>query len=131
MTKILVIEDNSDNLTVMEYLLSKNGYSVFTAVDGEKGVALAKKEMPDLIICDIQMPILNGFEVVKIVKNDTKLQRIPIVAVTAYAMVGDREKILSAGFNHYMGKPINPEEFLVEIESILPAELRLTKQKID
>lgn len=127
MTKILIIDDNNDNLELMVFLLNHFGYSTLTAADGEAGIAIAKQEIPNLIICDIQMPKLNGYEVVKILKNDTQLQHIPIIAVTAYAMIGDREKIIAAGFNFYIGKPIDPEKFVAQIESVLPMEFWTNK----
>ncbi len=124
MTKILVIEDNKDNLQLMVYLLSKNGYTVATAMDGQQGIECAKKENPDLILCDIQMPVLDGFQVLKTLQKDERLKKIPIIAVTAYAMVGDREKILGAGFHAYIPKPIDPDFFVREIEQQLPKTLR-------
>jgi two-component system cell cycle response regulator len=130
MTKILIIEDNKDNLQLMVYLLTKNGYSVMTAMDGQKGIECAKKDLPDLILCDIQMPILDGFQVLKALQKDEKLKTTPIIAVTAYAMVGDREKILAAGFNAYIPKPIDPDLFVKEIEQQLPKNLR-SEEKIE
>ncbi len=128
MTKILIIEDNKDNLDLMVYLFNQFGYLTITALDGEDGIAIAKQEMPDLIVCDIQLPKLDGYEVVKILKNDKALKHIPLVAVTAYAMVGDRDKIRAAGFDAYISKPINPAQFVHQIESLLPAKLRSNMQ---
>src|SRR5437899_101970 len=107
-TRILVIEDNPDNLELMTYLLKQFGYTILTAMDGEEGLAAVKQEMPDLIICDIQLPKLTGYEIVKQIKSDDKLKEIPLIAVTAYSMVGDRNKIFTAGFDGYIPKPIDP-----------------------
>lgn len=128
MTTILVIEDDLDNLELMVYLFEQYGYLTVTALDGEEGIAIAKKKMPDLIVCDIKLPKLSGFEVVKILKNDKVLSTIPLVAVTAYAMVGDRDKIRASGFDGYIPKPINPAQFIFQIESFLSAKLRKSKQ---
>lgn len=128
MTKILILEDNKDNLQLMVYLLSKNGYHTITAMDGQQGIECAQKETPDLILCDIQMPVLDGFQVLKSLQKDEDLKKIPIIAVTAYAMVGDREKILAAGFHAYISKPIDPDLFVKEIEQHLPKDLRSTHQ---
>lgn len=128
MTKILIIEDNQANLNLMVYICKRFGYLTITASDGEEGIAVTRQEMPDLIICDIQLPKLNGYEIVKILKNDPQLQHIPIVAVTAYAMVGDRDKIRAAGFDAYMAKPINPAQFIPQLETLLPIKLRSNVQ---
>lgn len=128
-TKILIIEDNKGNLEVILYLLRQYGYKLITAENGKDGIKLAKQEMPDLIISDIQLPQLNGYEVARALKSDTNLKKIPLVAVTAYAMEEDEEKILSAGYNAYIAKPIDPEEFVCLIEKELPLKLRLSKQK--
>lgn len=127
MTSILVIEDNKDNLALMIYLLNYYGYSTLSASDGEEGVALARKNIPDLIISDIQLPKLNGYEVAKTLKNDMQCKHIPLISVTSYAMVGDRDKIRASGFDAYISKPINPAQFIIQIESLLPTNLRLNK----
>lgn len=125
MTKILIIEDNKENLELMVYLLNHYGYTTVTALDGQTGLATAYQEKPDLIICDIRLPKLDGYKFVQIVKNDMNLQAIPLAAVTAYAMVGDEDKIIKLGFDHYIPKPINPMTFVAEIEDLLPPNLRL------
>lgn len=127
MTSILVIEDNKANLELVTYLLEYKGYHILTAMDGKEGVNLAKQERPNLIICDILLPKLSGYEIAKILKNDELLKKIPLVAVTAYAMAGDGDKIHNAGFDAYIAKPIDPERFVVQIESLLPSKLRLSK----
>jgi CheY-like chemotaxis protein len=122
--RILVIEDNPANLELMRYLLQSFGHTVLTADDGESGVAMVRKERPDLVLCDIQLPKLDGASVARVLKNDPALCSIPLIAVTAFAMVGDREKMLQAGFDGYLPKPITPETFLRDIEAFLRPGLR-------
>lgn len=117
--KIAIIEDNPDNLELMTYLLKQFGYSLVTAMDGEEGLKLVAKEKPDLIICDIQLPKLDGLQIAAQLKADKKLSHIPLIAVTAYSMVGDRDKMLAAGYDHYISKPIDPESFINEIHDFL------------
>jgi CheY-like chemotaxis protein len=116
---ILVIEDNPTNLALMGYLLKASGYIVLTAVDGEQGLEAVRAEVPDLIVCDVQIPKLDGYEVAKQMKNHPTLCKIPLIAVTALAMVGDREKMLAAGFHGFIPKPIDPETFVPEVEVLL------------
>src|SRR5713226_8009880 len=111
MARVLVIEDNPASLDLMVYLLQAFGHTPLSARDGLEGIAAAQRELPDLILCDIQLPGADGVEVCRQLKKDPALQDIPLVAVTAYAMVGDREKLLAEGFNGYLGKPINPQTF--------------------
>ncbi|HEU4844827.1 MAG TPA: EAL domain-containing protein, partial [Burkholderiaceae bacterium] len=118
--RILIIEDNPTNMELMVYLLRAFGYTPLTAADGEAGVAAARQEVPDLIICDVHLPKLDGYGVVAALKGDPALRAIPTLAVTALAMVGDREKLLAAGFDGYIGKPIEPDTFVSQIESFLP-----------
>jgi CheY-like chemotaxis protein len=119
MARILVIEDNPANLDLMIYLLDAFGHTPLAATDGEVGIALIQNETPHLIICDIQLPKLSGYEVVQWLKQEPALSDIPILAVTAYAMVGDRDKVLAAGFDGYLTKPIQPETFVPQVESFL------------
>lgn len=111
MAQILVIEDNPASLQLMIYLLAAYGHTAIPAKNGETGIELAESQTPDLILCDIHLPHMNGYEVCRRVKSDAALKSVPIIAVTAYAMVGDREKLLAAGFDSYISKPINPETF--------------------
>ena len=104
----------------MVYLLRAFGYTPLAAYDGEEGVRMARSEVPDLIICDVHLPKLDGYGVVAELKKDPLLRKIPALAVTALAMVGDRERLLEAGFNGYIGKPIEPDLFVAELESFLP-----------
>ncbi|MBW3510912.1 EAL domain-containing protein [Janthinobacterium sp. NKUCC06_STL] len=118
--RILIIEDNATNMELMVYLLRAFGYTPLAAYDGEEGVRMARSELPDLIICDVHLPKLDGYGVVAELKKDPQLRTIPALAVTALAMVGDRERLLEAGFNGYIGKPIEPDLFVAELESFLP-----------
>ncbi|HEV8332817.1 MAG TPA: response regulator [Steroidobacteraceae bacterium] len=122
--RILIIEDNPDNLELMGFLLRAHGHFVLDAPDGETGVALARSEGPDLILCDIQLPRLDGYGVIRHLKSDAAWRRSPVVAVTAFAMVGDREKMLTAGFDGYLSKPIAPQTFARDIDAFLPPQLR-------
>ncbi|RZT11332.1 PAS domain S-box-containing protein/diguanylate cyclase (GGDEF) domain-containing protein [Duganella sp. CF402] len=117
--RILIIEDNATNMELMVYLLRAFGYTPLSASDGEAGVAAAQRELPDLIICDVHLPKLDGYGVVAALKADPGVRHIPALAVTALAMVGDREKLLEAGFDGYIGKPIEPDTFVTQIESFL------------
>ena len=117
---ILVIEDNEQNLYLITFILEKNGYKVFQARDGKEGIELACRVNPSLILLDIQLPVIDGYAVARELRSKPGLADIPIVAVTSYAMVGDRERILAAGCSGYIEKPINPETFLTEVERYLP-----------
>jgi len=116
---ILIVEDNPTNLELMTYLLTAYGHRVVTAADGEEGVTAAAEHGPDLIVCDVHMPRLDGYGVARRLKADPELARIPLLAVSALAMVGDREKILATGFDGYIAKPIEPEAFVAEVETFL------------
>src|SRR5471030_46573 len=131
-TRILVIEDNLTNLELMCYLLTAFGYLLLTAADGAAGVETVRRESPDLVICDIHLPTMDGYQVAGHLKSDPALREIPIIAVTALAMVGDHDKVLKAGFNGYITKPIDPETFVIQIEAFLrPAQRMHPKPKID
>lgn len=117
--KILVIEDNEQNLYLATFLLEKNGYEVITAEDGFKAIEKVKAEKPDLILMDLQLPEMNGYEATRRIKSIREISYIPIVAVSSYAMVGDREKALAAGCVGYIEKPFMPETFVLEIEKYL------------
>jgi CheY-like chemotaxis protein len=120
MAHMLIIEDNAANLELMTYLLDAFGHSVRVAHDGVEGLAAIQADPPDVIICDIQLPRLDGFEVARRLKADLTLCHIPLVAVTALAMVGDRDRILASGFDGYIAKPIEPEQFVRQVEAFLP-----------
>ena len=117
--RILLIEDNPQNRYLATFLLTKHGYEVIQAFDGPKGIELASQIHPDLILLDIQRPGLDGYAVARELKSDPQLNAVPIVAVTSYAMVGDRDKCLEAGASGYLEKPINPETFVAELERFM------------
>lgn len=117
--KILVIEDNEQNLYLVTFLLEQDGYEVITAGDGIRGIERANRDVPDLILLDIQLPVMDGYVVAARLKESAALAHVPIVAVTSYAMAGDREKALASGCTGYIVKPINPDTFLTEIEAYL------------
>ena len=120
MARILVIEDNPDNLELMTYLLKAFGHETVSAEDGEQGMAVAQSQRFELIVCDIHLPKLDGYQVALQLKSNPALASLPLVAVTAFAMVGDRDRILSAGFDDYITKPIAPEHFVSQLERLLP-----------
>ena len=120
--RILIIEDNATNMELMVYLLTAFGYTPLSATDGLQCIATARETHPDLIICDVHLPRLDGYGVVRALKDDPALARIPVLAVTALAMVGDRERLLEAGFDGYIGKPIEPDTFVAELEAFLPRQ---------
>jgi two-component system, cell cycle response regulator len=122
--RILIVEDNPDNLELMTYLLTAFGHRVIKAMDGEKGLRLLRQEKPDLVLCDLQLPKIDGFELVRHIREDPQLSKTPVVAVTAYAMRDDRDKVMEAGFNGYIAKPIMPEEFVSRAEEFLSEDLR-------
>ena len=124
MARILVVEDDSANLELITYLLEAFGHLAVPARDGETGLAAARREAPDLIACDMRMPRMDGYEMARCLKADPKLRAIPLVAVTAFAMVGDRDKVLGAGFDGYIAKPIAPETFVEELNAFLRLDLR-------
>ena len=123
--RVLLVEDNPANLALMQYLLQAAGYSTLTATDGRQGIAVAQHESPDVILMDLQMPILNGYDAARQVKEIPALRGVPIIAVTAYAMVGDRDKILARGFDGYIAKPITPERFVSEVETFIASALKV------
>jgi CheY-like chemotaxis protein len=121
---IVVIEDDPPSRDLITYLLRAHGYAVAEAADGILGWDLLQGRRPDLIICDIHMPGLDGRVIAARVRADPRLRGVPLFAVTASAMVGDRQSILRAGFNAYIAKPITPEHFVAQIEAALPADRR-------
>ena len=116
---VLVIEDNEQNLYLMNFILEKNGFKVLKAMDGQEGIDVACREKPDLILLDIQLPRMDGYEVARRLGQTQEVKAVPIIAVTSYAMVGDREKALEAGCAGYIEKPINPATFIDEIKKFL------------
>lgn len=117
---VLLIEDNQQNRYLATFLLEKQGYRVTAARTGPEGLALARALHPDLILLDIQLPGMDGHAVARTLKSDEATRAIPIVAVTSYAMVGDRELVLATGAEGYIEKPIDPDTFVAEMERYLP-----------
>jgi two-component system cell cycle response regulator len=127
MARILVIEDNADNRELMSYLLRAHGHAIETAADGELALEALAGNRFDLIICDVHLPKVDGLQIVATVKSTHALRSVPIVAVTALAMVGDRERLLAAGFDAYVPKPIEPESFVGQVEECLSQGARGAK----
>jgi two-component system, cell cycle response regulator DivK len=119
MKRVLVIEDNEDNMHLMTFILQKNGYAVIKAENGKKGIEQAMKEQPDFILLDIQLPDMDGLAVLKKIRQSEKTRAIKAIAVTSYAMTGDRERLVQAGCNGYIEKPIDPETIMAEINRII------------
>ncbi len=117
---ILVVEDQEDNRRIMRDLLTSAGYEVIEAVTGEEGVAAAETHRPDLILMDIQLPGLDGYEATRQIKANPDLEHIPIIVVTSYALSGDDVKAFEAGCNAYVSKPFSPRELLAKIHEFLP-----------
>jgi two-component system cell cycle response regulator DivK len=119
---ILVVEDQEDNRTILRDLLNHAGFDVLEAVTGEEGVRAAEAHRPDLILMDIQLPLLDGYEATRQIKAQSELRAIPIVAVTSYALSGDDEKARAAGCDGYVTKPFSPRQLLATVLSYLPAD---------
>ncbi|MEK6692619.1 MAG: response regulator [Nitrospirota bacterium] len=117
--KILIAEDNEKNRKLIQVILEKAGYDAIEAENGEDAICLAKKIIPDLILMDIQMPVMDGIEAIKILKSDSETKDIPVIALTSYAMAGDRERLLNEGFNGYIPKPINVKNFIKEVKKYI------------
>jgi two-component system, cell cycle response regulator DivK len=120
MTKcILIIEDTEDNRQILRDLLTAAGYELLEATDGEEGIAMATQHRPDLILMDIQLPQLDGYEATRRIKGDPALKHIPIVAVTSYALSGDEEKTRAAGCDGYIAKPFSPRQLLGKVRELI------------
>ena len=117
--KILVVEDNEQNRILMRQILTHHGYEVLEATDGLTGLEMARVHMPALILLDIQMPVMNGFVVIRELRNNPELRKIKAIAVTSFAMKGDREKALQAGFDEYVTKPIDTRKFPELVKQVL------------
>jgi len=117
--RILYIEDNDQNFYLVSFILSAKGYTVVRARDGKEGIERAITDRPDLILLDIQLPVMDGYAVAKKLRGIDGMETIPIVALTSYAMAGDREKALGAGCTGYIEKPINPATFINEVATYL------------
>ena len=119
MKRILIVEDTEDNRQIMRDVLSSAGYELVEAETGEDGVAMARTHRPDLILMDIQLPVLDGYEATRRIKNDPTLRHIPIIAVTSYALSGDEAKARAAGCDGYVAKPFSPRELLLKVRELL------------
>jgi two-component system cell cycle response regulator DivK len=117
--RVLVIEDNEQNLYLIRFILENSGYEVFSAPDGQEGIDLASSLLPDLILLDIQLPVMDGYAVAQHLRSNPDLARTPIIAVTSYAMPGDKEKAMEAGCSGYIEKPIDPDLFETQVGKYL------------
>ncbi|HKF72885.1 MAG TPA: response regulator [Stellaceae bacterium] len=120
MKRILVVEDTEDNRQIIRDLLTSAGYEMIEAVDGGQGVAMAAELKPDLILMDMQLPVLDGYEATRRIKADPALAHIPVIAVTSYALAGDEAKTKAAGCNGYVAKPFSPRQLLAKVREFLP-----------
>ena len=116
---VLLIEDNEQNRYLVTFLLERSGYTVWAFADGIRGIEAARTRTPALVLLDIQLPTMDGYAVARALRQNDALRQIPILAVTSYAMPGDRERALEAGCTGYIEKPINPETFVEEVERAL------------
>jgi len=121
MSTILIVEDNEMNREMLSRRLESRGYQVLLAVDGEMGIDVARVSEPDLILMDMSLPVMDGWEATRRLKADAALRHIPIIALTAHAMANDREKALEAGCDDYDTKPIELQRLLAKMEALLPA----------
>ena len=120
MTKILYVEDNEDNVYMLTRRLERSGFEVVVAADGAQGIEMARTERPDLILMDLSLPVLDGWEATRRLKATEETRTIPVIALSAHAMPGDREKALAAGCDDYDSKPISMPSLLAKIRALLP-----------
>jgi CheY-like chemotaxis protein len=125
---ILIVEDNEANLNLIRYLLQYRGYATVEAVDGDAGFQIAQTHHPDLILCDLQMPGVDGFGLLRKLREDPQLRNVVVIAVTALSMPGDRDSVLAAGFDGYLAKPIDPETFVRQVEAFLRPQSRIPQR---
>ncbi len=121
MSTVLVIEDNDNNMELITFLLTAHGYETLRAQTGRDGVARALDDQPDFVLLDVQLPDIDGFEVVRSIRNQQASRNLPVIAMTSYAMAGDRERLLAAGCQGYIEKPIDPMRVMDQIKEILRA----------
>ena len=119
MSRVLVIEDNEQNMYLITFILRKMGHDVLQAVTGELGVEAAERERPDLVLMDIQLPGIDGYEATRRIRASARAGDVPIVAITSFAMTGDRERLLAAGCNGYIEKPIDPDTIMAQLAAFL------------
>lgn len=117
---ILVVEDQADNRKILRDLLTNSGFKVIEAINGMEGLQLARSSQPDLILMDIQLPGIDGYEVTRKIKNDENLKSIPVIVVTSYALSGDAAKAFEAGCDAYVAKPYSPRKMLAKVKEYLP-----------
>lgn len=117
--RVLVVEDDAQNSYLIRFILEQSGYEVLLAGDGEQALEAAHSEKPDIVLMDILLPKMDGYEATRRMRQDPALKSVPVIALTAYSMKGDRERILAAGCDGYISKPIDPENFVTEMESFL------------
>ena len=122
--KILVIEDNEQNMYLVTYILERYDFKVIQALNGADGVTLARENLPDMILLDIQLPEMDGYSVAREIRKINALQKTPVIAITSYAMPGDREQAIKAGCSGYIEKPINPDTFILQIREYLEFDFR-------
>jgi two-component system cell cycle response regulator DivK len=128
--RLLIIEDNPVSLQLTRHLLEDRGYAVLMAEDPTRGIALIRQSRPDLVICDLQLPVMNGYEVLQVLQQDPTCSGIPVLAVTAYPEPGDDSQALAAGFRGYIRKPIQPKDFLRLVEEFIAPGLRAPQSSI-
>lgn len=119
MKTVLIIEDNENNMELISFILQANGYNTIKAFRGIEGIEKTRSNRPDLVLLDIQLPDIDGFEVLKRIRGDQQIFSTPIIAVTSYAMTGDGKKLLNAGCNGYIEKPIDPESIVSQIKRVI------------
>ena len=118
--RVLIVEDQADNRAILRDLLTNAGYELIEATNGEDGIALAESKRPDLILMDVQLPLVDGYEATRRIKSNAALKSIPIIAVTSYALSGDEAKAQEAGCDAYVAKPFSPRQLLAKIREHLP-----------
>lgn len=124
-SKILIIEDNEQNMYMLTYLLESSNYEVFQAFNGHGGILMAGEIIPEAILLDIQLPEMDGYAVARHLRENTSLNKVPIIAVTSYAMPGDKEKAMAAGADGYIEKPVDPDAFVSQMEKIISQTRRV------
>jgi two-component system cell cycle response regulator len=129
--RILVIEDNPSNLELVRYLLDVHGYPTLTATSGEEGLHQFHSAHPDLVLCDLRLPIRDGYEVLSEIRKDPARGNTIVIAVTAFSMPGDRAKATAAGFDGYVPKPIDPTSFVQQIEAFVRPDMRASRPDSD
>lgn len=128
-TAVLLIEDNPQNRYLLTFLLEKHGFDISSAPDGPRGLELARVMTPDLVLLDIQLPTMHGYDVAAALRKEPSCRTVPIVAVTSYAMPGDRERAMAAGCTGYIEKPIDPDTFVDEVTAFLATPADTTAEE--